>query len=238
MSNKNNFKLYSLLGVVIVLLLILTFAGINSKTAKFDKSQIESSSNFNTYEFLNEYTKNNPEIVSLIQKVKSDSLNSSLIDQLINKSSEQNINHTLAYGYFLKGKNQNNIKLLQQAADLFLEISSSDSILNFQQFCVYYGKKSCDLILEKEPENKNALTKKASFLIYLENETMQGVQLLKEVETLDSNYIEAQHLLMILAIQSNQYEKAVKRLKKLISLQPENSFYKELLLKIETQQLK
>jgi predicted Zn-dependent protease len=43
---------------------------------------------------------------------------------------------------------------------------------------------------------------------------------------------------MILDIQSGQYKKAEKRLKKLLHLQPENKQYADLLLKLETQQIK
>ena len=63
----------------------------------------------------------------------------------------------------------------------------------------------------------------------------EGVGLLKEVETLDSNYVQAQHHLMLLALQSGQYEKAKKRLKKLLHLQPDNQQYVDIMTKLETQ---
>ena len=43
---------------------------------------------------------------------------------------------------------------------------------------------------------------------------------------------------MILDLQSGQFKKAEKRLKKLLHLQPENQQYAEILLKLETQQIK
>ena len=43
---------------------------------------------------------------------------------------------------------------------------------------------------------------------------------------------------MLLDLQSGQYKKAEKRLKKLVHLQPENQQYSDLLLKLETQQIK
>jgi predicted Zn-dependent protease len=67
---------------------------------------------------------------------------------------------------------------------------------------------------------------------------MEGVGLLKEVETLDSNYLEAQHHLMLLDLQSGQLEKAKKRIKKLLFLQPGNQQYADILLKLETNTLK
>ena len=39
---------------------------------------------------------------------------------------------------------------------------------------------------------------------------MTGVGLLKQVESIDSNFVDAQHHLMILDIQSGQYKKAEK----------------------------
>ena len=62
--------------------------------------------------------------------------------------------------------------------------------------------------------------------------------MLKEVESIDSNYVDAQHYLMLLALQSGQYEKAKKRLKKLLLLQPDNQQYADILLRLETQPIK
>ena len=227
-----------LLGVIIVFLFILTFAGANTNIAQYKKNNLIENLNITAYEYLVNSCKNETQIISLIEKLQNDSLNKNLIYSLIENSKEKNIQTANTYGYYLKGILEKNSSILLQAADMFLELSGKDSTNNAINFCVTYGIKSCDIALSYDTKNIHAMTRKASFLIYLKNETMQGVRLLKDVEKIDSNYIEAHHLLMILAIQSNQYEKAVKRLKKLISLQPQNSFYKELLLKIETQQLK
>lgn len=227
-----------LLGVIIVLLFILTFAGTNTKIAKYKKNNSIENINITAYEYLVNSCENDTQIISIIEKLKNDSLNKNLIDSLIIKSKEKNIKTANAYGYYLKGIIEKNSEILLQAADMFLELSGKDSTENANNFYSTYGIKSCDFVLSFDTKNIQAMTRKASFLIYLKNETMPGVKLLKDVEKIDSNNIEAHHLLMILAIQSNQYEKAVKRLKKLISLQPQNTFYKELLLKIETQQLK
>ncbi|NUM31109.1 MAG: tetratricopeptide repeat protein [Bacteroidetes bacterium] len=235
---NNNLKLLLITGVVVVLLFLLTYTGLNKPTALISTTNVENQSKFDVFDFLKKSSQSDTLIISMLEKLEKDSTNSQLIEKLIQSSKEKNIETVNAFVLFLKGKSTSNIETLQQSADKFLNLSTQDSNIASQLFYSNYGKKACDLILKIQTKNLAALTRKASFLIYIDNETMGGVQLLKEVEKIDSNYIEAQHLLMLLAIQSQQFEKAEKRLKKLISLQPENSFYKELLIKIETQQLK
>lgn len=235
---NNNFKVITLIGVVVVLLFFITIRGLNKSSAKISKNNSKTESEIDVYDFLNNSSQNDSLIGLLLEKLKNDSTNSEFIDKLLQTSKQKNLETVNAFALYLKGKAENNIEILQQSADKYLDLSSQDSNIVSLKLYSNYGKKACDLILKIQPKNKQALTRKASFLIYIDNETMGGVQLLKDVEKIDSNYVEAQHLLMILAIQSQQFEKAEKRLKKLISLQPENSFYKELLNKIETQQLK
>lgn len=58
---------------------------------------------------------------------------------------------------------------------------------------------------------------------------MQPARLLLEVVRTDSNHLDALYYLGKLAQESNQYEKAIGRFKKLVSLQPQNqSFYLEI----------
>lgn len=62
-----------------------------------------------------------------------------------------------------------------------------------------------------------------------QSDLMRPALLLKEVITVDSNNLDALYYLGKLSIETNQFEKAIERFKKLVSLQPQNSdFYFEL----------
>jgi cytochrome c-type biogenesis protein CcmH/NrfG len=62
-----------------------------------------------------------------------------------------------------------------------------------------------------------------------QTELMRPALLLKEVITVDSNNLDALYYLGKLSIETNQFEKAIERFKKLVSLQPQNpDFYFEL----------
>lgn len=63
----------------------------------------------------------------------------------------------------------------------------------------------------------------------------EGIMKLLEVNQLDSNNIRAIYYLGMFSLESGQLDKAEKRFEKLVSLQPENKEYKNLLLDIRAQ---
>lgn len=241
-SNKNFKWQLSLFGVIAVLLFVLTWFGINSSTARFDnpiKEANEPAMEANIHDLLHRFSGSNDEINSLIETVLKDTSNAKNIEALITSGTQNKIDVFNAYGLYLKGILEKDTKILLASAELFFEAGThdQDSTADKSTYSVY-AIRACDIILKTEPKNLDALTCKATSIVYFGGAIMTGVGLLKQVESIDSNFVDAQHHLMILDIQSGQYKKAEKRLKKLLHLQPENQQYADLLLKLETQQIK
>jgi len=78
-------------------------------------------------------------------------------------------------------------------------------------------------VLELNPDNVDAKIALATCYTEGTGETMKGVTLLREVTQKDSNNISANIILGKLAIQSGQFDKAIKRLELVLNLRPENT---------------
>lgn len=240
--NKNTKRQLTLALVIAVVLVAITWVSLNTNSAKYTKPismPNEVQGKVNITALLQRFSGTDKEINLLISKLEKDSLNLVFIDSLKNIGIRIPVDVFAAYALYLKGILQNNNDLLQQSAHLFFESGTHDpdSLADKTTYGVY-SIRACDRILKKEPKNLAALTTKAISIVYFGGAVMTGVGLLKEVESIDSNYVDAQYHLMILDLQSGQLKKAEKRLKKLLSLQPNNQQYAELLFKIETQQIK
>ena len=241
-SSKNSKRQLILILVIAVLLVGITWLGLNFNSAKYDKpieTQNESVGKVDILALLQRFSGTDKEINSLLKKLEKDSLNPSNIEALKNFGSKIPADVYSAYALYLQGINEKNNTLLQQSASLFFEAGTHDpdSLADKTTYSVY-SIRACDRILKTDPKNVAALTSKGIAIVYFGGAIMEGVGLLKQVESIDSNYVEAQHHLMILDLQSGQFKKAEKRLKKLLHLQPENQQYAEILLKLETQQIK
>jgi cytochrome c-type biogenesis protein CcmH/NrfG len=77
--------------------------------------------------------------------------------------------------------------------------------------------------LKVNPDNVDTKIALASCYTDGTGETMKGVTLLREVTQKDSNNIAANIILGKLAIQSGQFDKAVKRLERVIALRSDNT---------------
>lgn len=241
-KNKNRNRQLSLLGIVAVLLIVLTWFGLNTNSAKYDKPIVapnETIGEVNIIHLLQRFSGSDKELNSVIDNIEKDSLNPSTIETLKSNGENKKIDVFKAYALYLKGIVEKDNNLLLESANLFFESGTHDpdSLADKTTYSVY-AIRACDRILKTDPKNLAALTRKATSIVYFGGAIMSGVGLLKQVESIDSNYVDAQYHLMILDLQSGQYKKAEKRLKKLLHLQPENQQYAELLLKLETQQIK
>lgn len=242
-STKLNLTQIFLIGGILVLLIVLTWFGINFKTATYDKPietpKNEQIGNTDIFSLLHRFSGSNETLNSIIETLEKDTLNPGSIEALEKAGVSSKIDVFQAYSSYLKGINSSDDKVLQASADMFFEAGTHDpdSMADKSTYSIY-SIRACDRILKNNPKDLAALTRKATCLVYFDQAVMAGVGLLKEVETLDSNYVDAQYHLMLLAIQSGQYEKAKIRLKKLLSLQPDNRQYADILTKLETQQLK
>lgn len=90
----------------------------------------------------------------------------------------------------------------------------------------YFAKQSEDALgeaIKLEPENNVAKIALAKTYVDAQNQVMQGVMLLREVESTDPDNLEMNITLGRLSMISQQYEKAVKRMEKVLSLEPQNT---------------
>lgn len=238
--SKKNIQQLSFIVVAAVLLIFLTLIGINKNKAKYDKpivpQESHSDDKADIFALLEKFSGSDEILNALIGNLKQDSTKIEAINELEKIGLRNKTELFVAYANYLKGIKEKNDSLLQQAADLFFEAGTHDpDTLAEKTTYSVYSIRACDLILKNNPQDKAALTRKATCFVYFNGAVMEGVGLLKEVETLDSNYVQAQHHLMLLALQSGQYEKAKKRLKKLLHLQPDNRQYVDIMSKLETQ---
>ena len=227
---------------VAVLLFILTWAGWNTNRAVYDKpvqGENSAAGKADIYALLHRFSGKSDNYNQIIEKVRKDTVNAIAIRDMMKAGDSAKLGVFKAYALYLEGILKTDIGLLQQSADLFFDAGTHDpdTMADRTTYSVY-SKRACDRILLADPSNKAALTTKATCLVYFDGSVMEGVGLLRQVETIDSNYVPVQHHLMLLAIQSGQYEKAMMRLKKLLLLQPENEQYRELLIRLETQNIK
>lgn len=98
-----------------------------------------------------------------------------------------------------------------------------------KDFYALYAEKAFQIASLSMPERSDVKNALATSRIYLSGDVMGGVQLFLEVIKDDPNNEAALYNLGMLAIQSGQMDKAEKRFEKLVSLQPENETYARIL---------
>jgi len=118
---------------------------------------------------------------------------------------------------------ENTEKSVTFAGNLFLAVMQKTEQPEIRKWQALEAIGCFNKALELNPDNAD--TKIALATCYTEGtgETMKGVTLLREVTQKDSNNISANIVLGKLAIQSGQFDKAIKRLELVLSLRPENT---------------
>ncbi len=102
--------------------------------------------------------------------------------------------------------------------------TDEDSLLSNE--AAIQAKKAFEKVMELNPQNLAAKNALAACYIEVDQDVMKGVAMLKEVVETDSNNVQAIYTLAMLSVQSGQYDKAIQRLNKLVTLQPFNAeFY-------------
>jgi tetratricopeptide (TPR) repeat protein len=95
------------------------------------------------------------------------------------------------------------------------------------------AKRGYSLVAENQPDDLHSKGQLALIYIYHDRTVMPGVLQLKEIVSRDSTNELALYQLGLLSIQSGQYEKAVNRFEKLVSLHPSNPEYKQKLAEVQ-----
>lgn len=229
----------TLLVAFIFLTAALTYLGLKSDTANIDfkklqKERDEAMSRQSESSFEN-VLKN---IGSSTTVVKPDVLQSSDTSRLSMSIELLDSMKQYTYAAVLSEKLANiqqSAYRFHAAARLFIKATEKheNELMLFKQ-----AKKDLEKSLELNPGNLDAKVD-LSICVYNVNlmqptqntaEIMRPTLLLREVIQTDSNHIDALYYLGKLSIESNQYEKAIGRFKKLVSLQPQNlEFYYELI---------
>ena len=135
---------------------------------------------------------------------------------------ENNLNMA-AFNYKKAAFLENTEKSITFAGNLYLALLQKSGEPGTRKWLALEAIECFSKASELNPNNTD--TKIALATCYTEGtgETMKGVTLLREVTKTDSNNISANIILGKLAIQSGQFDKAIKRLELVLSLKPDNT---------------
>jgi tetratricopeptide (TPR) repeat protein len=118
---------------------------------------------------------------------------------------------------------ENSEKSLTFAARLFLDSLVEESDSHRKQWEAFQAKDLFERSLKLNPNNDSSKIGLGETLLYGGIAMpMQGISMIREVATKDSNNIYAQLSLGRASLMSNQLEKAIEHFKKVVSLQPNN----------------
>ena len=136
----------------------------------------------------------------------------------------------IPYAYYLSeaAKLDNSEKNLTFAAQLILENMRRETKTDQKVWEAQTAATLFEKALELNPDNDDLKVGLGSCYVYGQGmigdaqETMKGIQQLLQVVHKDSNNMQAQLVLGIGAVISSQYDKAIERLKKVVSFDPHN----------------
>ncbi|MEO8414927.1 MAG: tetratricopeptide repeat protein [Ginsengibacter sp.] len=134
------------------------------------------------------------------------------------------------YAYYLSeaAKLDNSEKNLTFAARLILENMRREDSVALKSWEAGTAANLFERALKLDPDNDNLKVGLGSCYVYGQGmigdpqQTMKGIQQLLEVVRKDSNNMQAQMVLGIGAVISRQYDKAVERLNKVVTFDPQN----------------
>ena len=118
---------------------------------------------------------------------------------------------------------ENTEKSVTFAGNLFLAVMQKTEQPEIRRWQATEAIACFNKSLELNPENIDSKIALATCYTDGTGETMKGVTLLREVTQKDSNNISANIILGKLAIQSGQFDKAVRRLENVMKLRPDNT---------------
>ncbi|MDW8301540.1 MAG: tetratricopeptide repeat protein [Bacteroidia bacterium] len=129
------------------------------------------------------------------------------------------------YRELIAHKEKTEIKYLD-AASRYFEATKSLSDTTMRRKVALRAISLYQKALNINPNNINASVDMA-VCYTLTGNPMQGIFMLKDIADKNPTHVLAQHNLGILSMQTGQFDKAVKRFEKVVSLNPENQMIKE-----------
>ena len=217
--------IYAVVVSIIVLIGIYLFTDIkeNKKKSNLDTTAVETDvSEINAFN----KTLSEADLISLNQlydEAKNKN-NKEAVDQLIKFYEEREHFDFAAYYHSLKAEIYQDSKNWEIAGDRQLSVSDNEAYdETFNAKLYELSLISYQNAIDLDPENLNLQVKLGSAIVDISPQPMQGITLLLGVIEKDSMHINANLALGKFGIISKQYDKAVIRLEKVLSLQPENT---------------
>ena len=227
-----------LAGAGLVLVFILFFFGktttIKKEIPSFAKSQTPQ---FNIKDTLiAEKGKLSPSQTVYINNIENNISRGDLKDQTVNQYTslanfwKDSVGSYIPYAYYLSeaAKLDNSEKKLTFAARLILENLKREDNPGPKIWEAQTASTLFEKALQLDPDNQDLKVGLGSCYVYGEGmignaeQTMKGIQQLLQVVKKDSNNMQAQLVLGIGGVISNQYSKAIDRLNKVVSFDPHN----------------
>jgi tetratricopeptide (TPR) repeat protein len=159
-------------------------------------------------------------IKSINKLTDSDSL-----EKLIDRATIQGIPSLGAFYYNRLFDLKSIDSLILESAKFFIV---AGTMANKDQKAMNYyvqAQKNLEVFLKNNPQNNTAKVLKGYTMVRTQPAPMQGIGMLLEVLKEEPDNIDALYLLGEFSIESQQWQKALERFKKLLSLQPQNPEY-------------
>lgn len=231
---KNNQFLFLL--VAIGLIGLIYFFGstkppqnTTSKTADHANTEaISATFSFDSLKtvFLNQMNTKNASTITNLEKQLTNSttaLQSGVYDTLVRLWKAADKINMAAYYFGEKAKLENSEKNLNFAGQLHLDLMHEAPYQGLQIWEAKQAISCFDQSLQSNPNNDTVKMALASCFIQGVGETMKGVQILLGIVKEHPDHVPANILLGKMAVQSQQFDKAIVRLERLKTIEPKNT---------------
>ena len=231
---KNNQFLFLL--VAIGLIGLIYFFGstkppqnTTSKTADHANTEaISATFSFDSLKtvFLNQMNTKNASTITNLEKQLTNSttaLQSGVYDTLVRLWKAADKLNMAAYYFGEKAKLENSEKNLNFAGQLHLDLMHEAPYQGLQIWEAKQAISCFDQSLQSNPNNDTVKMALASCFIQGVGETMKGVQIILGIVKEHPDHVPANILLGKMAVQSQQFDKAIVRLERLKTIEPKNT---------------
>ena len=176
--------------------------------------------------FLNQMNTKNASTITNLEKQLTNSttaLQSGVYDTLVRLWKAADKLNMAAYYFGEKAKLENSEKNLNFAGQLHLDLMHEAPYQGLQIWEAKQAISCFDQSLQSNPNNDTVKMALASCFIQGVGETMKGVQILLGIVKEHPDHVPANILLGKMAVQSQQFDKAIVRLERLKTIEPKNT---------------
>lgn len=222
-----NYKHYLAIGLCVLALVVVYLFGNTKKPKDLSKNkapmQQDAGANADIETTLKTVNSQlGKDTLAIITTLLKDPSNSKNIDSVAHLYNLSGFSGVASYYLFEHAKKKNDLATWVKAGDqnyqaaMILNTPETSGLL-FQNAIECFKKAT-----ELAPENTSYKVRLAQCYMDGTQDAMSGVTILRDIVNKDSNNVEAQFTLGRFGIVSQQYDKAIKRLEKVVSLQPSN----------------